>query len=57
MMLPVDLLIFCPSVPGTFGVELKRALGLADNSLSGALSRLKDRGVLEPLGRARYRLR
>jgi hypothetical protein len=37
--------------------ELKQALSLGDNSLSGALSRLKDRGVLELLGRGRYRLR
>jgi len=45
--------------PGTRATraELKQALSLADNSLSGAISRLKDRGVIEMVGRGRYRLR
>ena len=37
--------------------ELARAFAdLNDNSLSGAITRLKDRGQLESLGRGRYRL-
>jgi hypothetical protein len=38
--------------------DLTRAFpDMADNSLSGALQRLKDRGTVEQPGRGRYRLR
>jgi hypothetical protein len=59
---PERVLSFLRQCPGRTATRstLKQAfaqLGWNDNVLSGAISRLKDRGLLEVVGRGRYRAR